>query len=135
VFCEICYQHHPSVNATSCCHRQICTECVAASLPPPPQPAACPFCRRADASLTPNVVSGGSERDDEAFVRYNEKVRAGLADRHIDDFSAELPPELNAEIQALAKRLNVRSRDLRELYAAGLTRDEIAVQLLAGAVH
>jgi hypothetical protein len=128
VFCEICYRYYMSVNETSCCQRHICSECIAATWNPPPAPVACPFCRQAGISWVPNSVRGGANEDSAEYQQYLDKLLKGEADTAEDD-GPQLPPEQNAEAREIARNFNVNVRTLRELFAAGLSRDEIIAQL------
>jgi hypothetical protein len=76
VFCEICYRYYMKINTTSCCRRQICSECIAASLDPPPRPVSCPFCRNKSTSWVPNVRIAGSNEDSEEYKQYLKRRRS-----------------------------------------------------------
>jgi hypothetical protein len=126
VFCEICYRYYATVNETSCCQRQICSECVAASWDPPPAPVSCPFCRQAGISWAPNSARGGANEDSAEYQQYLDKLLRGEADT---SGGPQLPPEQNAEALEIARAFGVSAATLRELFAAGLSREEIVAQL------
>lgn len=48
--CLICLESYPSVNLTSCCHQEICTECFLQCVRPHPNGTlpVCPFCKQKD---------------------------------------------------------------------------------------
>jgi hypothetical protein len=130
IFCEICYRYYPFVNITTCCHRQICSECIAASCPVPPDPISCPFCRQNNISWSPNVTHGVTNQDSEEYRLFLEKQLRGEADVALIE-TRKLPDALETQALEISKSYNVNLNTLRDLLAAGLTAEEILTQFAA----
>jgi hypothetical protein len=123
-WCPICYLYYQKLNATQCCQKGICTECVFANIEPDFERSACPFCRTKPFGIQPDGVITPSV-DDEAFLKFDAKQKAGQLDNPITEL-----PEVSPEIEETAKELSARCsldiRQVRQLLTAGISPEEIA---------
>ena len=123
-FCDICYNHFPSVNKTNCCGKQICTECIAATINPPSQKQSCPFCRKDKISFKPNITvnNGGTtgEDDDEKFIDFEARRQIGLEDVPIDAGVKYSP-----EVLRIAAQYNLQPRVVQDFLNQGITEEMI----------
>ncbi|KAK8870398.1 hypothetical protein M9Y10_008280 [Tritrichomonas musculus] len=109
-FCPICYNYYAKINETTCCEHGICTECLSAIIPPPPQERMCPFCRSKDFKLRTNVDSNHLVHKDD----YNSEPPLIL--------DSDLPDEINC---ILLQYDHLDKNAIIELYKAGLSAEEI----------
>lgn len=125
VFCAICYCFYPKVNLTGCCNHQICSECLAAIIEPPPQHRACPFCKKEDFPIIPFISSsnGGknNDGDDPEYLTFQEKQRRGEADVPINSNTTPC----SEKAIAIAQQFNKNPHDIDVLLSAGIPEEEI----------
>lgn len=125
VFCSICYCYYPKVNITGCCNHQICSECLAAIIEPPPAHRVCPFCKKEDFKIIPFISStnGGrnNDGDDPEYLTFQEKQRRGEADVPIN---SNLPP-CSQRAKEIGEQFNRNPYDIDVLLSAGIPEEEI----------
>ncbi|KAK8883211.1 hypothetical protein M9Y10_045862 [Tritrichomonas musculus] len=133
VFCAICYSYYQKVNLTGCCNHQICSECLAAVVDPPPAHRVCPFCKKEDFQIIPFISStnGGknNDGDDPEFLDFQEKQRQGLADVHIDP--NRNGNQCSEKARAIAQQYNLNPFDVDVYLNAGIPEEEIIANLSA----
>jgi hypothetical protein len=123
--CPICYLYYPKLNATQCCQKGICTECIFATIEPDFQQAKCPFCRATPVKVIADRITTTSE-DDAEFRTFDAKRKAGEMDTGIADRPIPLPPETEAIAQDISRNCHLDIQSVRELLLAGISPDEIA---------
>ena len=128
VFCSICYCYYQKVNLTGCCNHQICSECLAAIIEPPPAHRACPFCKKEDFPIIPYISSsnGGknNDGDDPEFLSFQEKQRRGEADVPINMNNNNSAP-CSQRAREIAEQFNRNPYDIDVLLSAGIPEEEI----------
>jgi hypothetical protein len=109
--CLVCYHWFPSINETNCCQHAICTECLACIVKPPPDDRVCPFCRRTNFEIRPNL----GVRELTHYESGDQASPLVIDESRPDDFNALLLqfPAINPE-------------EAWSLYQAGISVEEIA---------
>jgi hypothetical protein len=83
--CSICYNYFSQMNEAKCCRNHICTECIAASVAPPGEEQICPFCRRTEFAVTPNLTPEQlfiADSDDSTFATFQSTAQEEEAIKH-----------------------------------------------------
>ncbi|KAK8893628.1 hypothetical protein M9Y10_022053 [Tritrichomonas musculus] len=112
-FCSICYYFYPKINETTCCGQGICTECLAAVASPPPKERCCPFCRKENYSIIPNVEYKQLKNP---FVNDEEPLQ------NLPDTNENLPDDV---IALLMQFPNIDQTTVVQLYNDGMSTDQI----------
>ena len=142
IFCETCYLYYPRINQTTCCHHQICSECLAALIEFDTNKRKCPFCRSNSLTVLPNIDKAkiiDHSADEDAFQKIEAQKRAGtyVEDQNPVNTPKELPeitlPEnvTQEEVDQLVQITLLPKYEIISLLAAGIEPDAI----IAGATQ
>lgn len=122
--CQICYRYYEHLNATTCCHSAVCTECFCVISSKLPSQEPCPFCRKT-LDLTPDgEQTVAKDGDDEAFVQFEERRKQGLE----DSCSYKLDTAQKAIVERIVATTGASYFAIRELVVAGIPEEDILMQ-------
>jgi hypothetical protein len=111
--------YYPALNEVTCCGRSICTECLAAVVPPPPKERICPFDR------TNKTFTVRANVDWKNLVHAETGV---MQEPHAMD--SDRPDEFNALLWQFP---HLNEATAWELYQAGIPVEDIAAEAELGA--
>jgi hypothetical protein len=88
IFCELCYEYHPIINQTKCCHHHICSSC-ATFVTGERGASQCPFCRKSNlelnANMMPEDVLNPEGKDAPEYLELTQKIEARRTDSGIEN--------------------------------------------------
>lgn len=120
ISCGICYNFFAKTNQTVCCSNHICTECIAACVTPPGTEQTCPFCRKPNFTVTPNLdVSQlkNPDGDDSQYVKFEKRLVTG--------FDSDDAEGCSDEAIAVALQFGWKAKEVDKQLKAGMSVQEV----------